>query len=290
LNKVIIIGNGFDLAHGIRTSYNDFIENYFRKTYWKSLYPKKYSDRLIEVKDSYPVSQVNPVESNKISYTEFFYNNRDNYQIISDFFCTLLENRLIENWVDFEDLLFKELFKHVNIPSREINIEQINTLNEDFEFLRSKLIDYLYEITNDIKLTPDQRYTELFTRGINWNSDSLTFVNFNYTKTIDYYIEKCNQHFESKSGRNQNPIRIRKIDIHGSLNDDKNPPIFGIGDEHHVKYKAIKDFEQIRIILKNSKSFWYQLTKNYKNLMQILNAKQNWKVEIYGHACGLLLT
>lgn len=26
MNRFIIIGNGFDLAHGLRTNYNDFLE------------------------------------------------------------------------------------------------------------------------------------------------------------------------------------------------------------------------------------------------------------------------
>nr|WP_081927679.1 AbiH family protein [Nonlabens ulvanivorans] len=26
MNRIVLIGNGFDLAHGMKTSYNDFIE------------------------------------------------------------------------------------------------------------------------------------------------------------------------------------------------------------------------------------------------------------------------
>lgn len=31
MNRLIIIGNGFDLAHGLKTSYNDFILWYIEK-------------------------------------------------------------------------------------------------------------------------------------------------------------------------------------------------------------------------------------------------------------------
>lgn len=31
MNRIIIVGNGFDLAHGVKTSYKDFIECYFGK-------------------------------------------------------------------------------------------------------------------------------------------------------------------------------------------------------------------------------------------------------------------
>ena len=34
MNRIILIGNGFDLAHGLPTSYGNFIEWYWRK--WRS--------------------------------------------------------------------------------------------------------------------------------------------------------------------------------------------------------------------------------------------------------------
>ena len=32
MNRIILIGNGFDLAHGINTSYNHFINDYWENT------------------------------------------------------------------------------------------------------------------------------------------------------------------------------------------------------------------------------------------------------------------
>ncbi|WP_394343689.1 AbiH family protein [Chryseobacterium aureum] len=29
INRIILIGNGFDLAHGMKTSYRDFIDKYW---------------------------------------------------------------------------------------------------------------------------------------------------------------------------------------------------------------------------------------------------------------------
>ena len=288
MNKLIIIGNGFDLAHKINTSYNQFVEAYFKKIYWKSLNPNRYSDNLIEVIAAYPLSPINPIELQKITYTDFFYLNRNNYKIKSDFFRILLDTKELNNWVDIEDLLFNELFKLINLESRKINIEGIIKLNQDFEFLKTKLIEYLNETTANLSITPDQRYLNFFLNGINnIGHDSLTFVNFNYTNTINSYITKCYEHFENKVDSKKFLNRIKRINIHGNLNEINNVPIFGIGDEHHDKYKAIKDFDDIYLLLRNSKSFWYQRNNNYKDLMHILNTKTNCKVEIYGHACGL---
>ena len=35
MNRIILIGNGFDLAHGLPTSYKEFIENYW--TQWPQI-------------------------------------------------------------------------------------------------------------------------------------------------------------------------------------------------------------------------------------------------------------
>jgi hypothetical protein len=32
MNRIILIGNGFDLAHGLKTSYKDFIDWLWRQT------------------------------------------------------------------------------------------------------------------------------------------------------------------------------------------------------------------------------------------------------------------
>jgi hypothetical protein len=31
MNKLILIGNGFDLAHGLKTSYTDFIDDFWEQ-------------------------------------------------------------------------------------------------------------------------------------------------------------------------------------------------------------------------------------------------------------------
>jgi hypothetical protein len=62
INRVIIIGNGFDLAHGLKTSYHDFILNYLKDNCIKALeegiknsrsQPHKefyhYKDELLEI-------------------------------------------------------------------------------------------------------------------------------------------------------------------------------------------------------------------------------------------------
>ena len=43
MNRLVIIGNGFDLAHGLKTSYNDFLD---------FLWEKIYEELMLESKNS----------------------------------------------------------------------------------------------------------------------------------------------------------------------------------------------------------------------------------------------
>ena len=37
MNRIILIGNGFDLAHGLKTSYKNFLDDYWQKWYMRLL-------------------------------------------------------------------------------------------------------------------------------------------------------------------------------------------------------------------------------------------------------------
>lgn len=71
MNRIILIGNGFDLAHGLKTSYKDFIEDYwililnpsgFRQKMLKILVrTKPYNDALLSIKMSIFTNQLIPL-------------------------------------------------------------------------------------------------------------------------------------------------------------------------------------------------------------------------------------
>ncbi len=47
MNRIIIIGNGFDLAHGLKTSFYDFLSDYLTKVFNEILMKGTYCDKLI---------------------------------------------------------------------------------------------------------------------------------------------------------------------------------------------------------------------------------------------------
>ena len=52
MNRLVLIGNGFDLAHGLKTSYKDFIQWYWEERIFKlkTEYSGESSDELCTIK------------------------------------------------------------------------------------------------------------------------------------------------------------------------------------------------------------------------------------------------
>jgi len=47
MNRLIIIGNGFDLAHGLKTSYNDFLLSYLKTALLQVCNTWSYSEKEV---------------------------------------------------------------------------------------------------------------------------------------------------------------------------------------------------------------------------------------------------
>ena len=213
------------------------------------------------------------------------YISKELIKIKSNFFNQLIRVHKEYNWVDIEREYYSsivDIYEKImqNPSSRDEQVKLLIELNRVFEFLRKKLEEYLTTIQYDhiLKLTPkfskdfgyvfEEDYYESFR-----NSDKkILFLNFNYTNTIEKYISK-------------KPFFPELIYIHGKLKDDKNPIIFGFGDEIDGYYKKIEELN-INEFLNNFKSFGYFKTKNYQNLLSFIESDL-FDVEILGHSCGL---
>ncbi len=158
MNRIIIIGNGFDLAHGLKTSYKDFIEWYWEQ-WGKTLFDYSESweckDKLctFELKDkrcswklftfyNYTLAQIEGKKyfSSKQIIEDIRYKNIDcTCKITSELFEVVSDEIEINNWVDIEAEYYRLLCKS--------NIEDVISLNSDLNFIKEKLAEYLQEIT-----------------------------------------------------------------------------------------------------------------------------------------------
>lgn len=154
MNRIILIGNGFDLAHGLSTNYKHFIEWYWNEWLEKlrETNQNKIDDKLcsFENKSQYTMW-------NYLQYIIDDINNKSGYKIARDLLktnkrvnliikpCKFLENinEAIEtkNWVDIENEYYK-LLNLINDTNGALNTT-VHDLNEQLHFLQDKLICYL---------------------------------------------------------------------------------------------------------------------------------------------------
>lgn len=160
MNRLVLIGNGFDLAHGLKTSYADFIEWYWDKRVLKmsKTYAKESTDSLCSFKylgEGHMLSFFfdHPAVSMEKGYgKEFIESILDSNMFetkFSPFFkniCTSIETK---GWVDIENEYY-ELLKLTTLPHPGVAISKDLTLinlNEQLQYLQELLVKYLLEIS-----------------------------------------------------------------------------------------------------------------------------------------------
>lgn len=169
MNRIILIGNGFDLAHGLKTSYADFILWYCENMIQKSL-----SSDSGEVKDllctfkkrsdySSILSQIQNLRQDveksetvdkiikKINEDRRFRDSK------TPFFASIFDTLSNKGWVDIENIYYRFLFPF-NEVRNSFNLSKFNyentpgSLNDELAYIRSLLIEYLDSIQkNSVK-------------------------------------------------------------------------------------------------------------------------------------------
>lgn len=254
-SNLVIIGNGFDLAHGLKTSYGQFI------------------DWLIEEEINNPHPE-NPLfkptsQTNKEKLLEQIYKSSTDIHH-NEFFRGLMrysgrgEER---NWSDIEGFYFKELEKHLK---GKINVR---ATNEQFEVIKNRFEDYLVEYTKDKKAISS--YQAFFDKL----HENTLILNFNYTDTAELYWKDKN----------------KIVNIHGELQNPDNPMIFGYAAKEEDLDKLYdKNDNQFLFNIKQNRygdsisesrldDFLKKAAKNEGNQ----GLYKGIRIFIFGHSCGI---
>ena len=308
MNRLVIIGNGFDLAHGLNTSYKDFIDWYWeqRVSELKLLETTISEDILcrFELVQGYRMWFI--YAQNHRFFRDDSIHDLDANAVLSmldnDDSCiverSLLLDRITKNienkgWTDIESDYYELLKKHTN------DIEKCQNLNNQLDFTREKLAEYLGSIEQPqaidaIKLVLNEPVfiDDVSTIEINRGNEGLKstqeeefivmdkntdptydfveqtmLLSFNYTPTAEMYLDETTH------------INY----IHGSLDKPKEM-IFGYGDEMDKDFQALIDRNE-NALLENSKSIKYLETSHYRKLLEFIEGGQ-FQVYIMGHSCG----
>lgn len=300
MNRLIIIGNGFDLAHGLKTSYFDFIQDYLVNAINEFSDKNYYEDPLLQI--THAASQIRyqiPIPriiDSSILDSSIDALERDsyiNFNYKSSILQISVNSMRTIKWVDLENLYFDELLKCMYKNKSGFDNELLLQLNLEFDYLKMRLEKYLETVQVDLKkFKKDLNIDKLFRANIE-RSDILNdkiretsirktmYLNFNYTNTLDVYTVR------RTLDENSMPITTRENvnHIHGRLATKENPIIFGFGDEYDKNYIEFENFRNNEVF-KHIKSFAYFKTKNYHDLVKFLTLDK-FQVFIIGHSCGL---
>ena len=227
MNKLILIGNGFDLAHGLPTSYKDFL-NHFWKNIHLNLQKEEYKS-LLFLDDNYlkilnfkkETKDFKDFEENLITfqnehsnelqgYLNFQLKLRQNLNIVfkfkNHFFQIINSKNSIENWVDIENEYYLQLKKITKLTFGNNNENelkrhrklQILRLNQEFEVVKNLLKSYLIEKVNEvydfskIENTKELNKISKIFEANNFFQNHLNFQNnfLNYSKEFSYQKDR----------------------------------------------------------------------------------------------------
>lgn len=315
MNRLVIIGNGFDMAHGLKTSYMDFINWYWdqRVDAFVGNTTNIAEDILCKliINESRRMSCWN-VFSFQNSYFRNVQGNRTctGYEVFQEiknhsktfsveccpFFESIMQSIDTKGWVDIENAYYQFLKESATgVDSNCV----VSELNKQLAFLQKKLIEYLQTIETNVfrndlqgamkdRLNPDDFSTEGKSKAldnIGINIADLATIRRNPRKFNKLFPERTmllsfNYTATAEKYKEDNTIYNY---IHGRLDHPENI-IFGYGDELDKGYQEILD-KNDNELLRNVKSVKYLETRHYHDLLEFLISAP-FQVLIMGHSCG----
>lgn len=287
VNRLIIIGNGFDLAHGLKTSFKDFIEDYFYEILKNIKEKNFYEDQLISIFSEGRIEKIQryfdgySLNQAYLELRSLMNNHRLRIEKESELLKNIYNEIEAKTWVDIEVIFFKML------KDSSKDAKKIKSLNLEMDHLKRLLKEYLEKEYKTSKLKSISRIENQFKKRLKKSEaqpntliedkdiNSICVLNFNYTKTPEFYLKELS-------------IDNSHIQIHGSLEgDDINSQglVFGFGDELDEEYLKFENLGNDDLF-EHIKSFKYLQFQNYRNLLEYLESKP-FQVQVYGHSLGL---
>jgi len=294
MNRIILIGNGFDLAHGLKTSYKHFIDWFWEKEinkikleYVTSSDKSQYDGKYFSIVSHHDITSqiINNVNYNQLLEFIIDYNKgRGNIMLNISFKNKFLQtiSTSLKNWVDIEEEYYTQLKKIIQKEysaviekNEEMRGNAVKKLNGDFAQIKDELKEYLIKQSKNV--LKHKQEIEDFTYE---NSKRKDFTIKGFDKLVeekyyDYFSYGSN---ERKEENRKDAIEYCKREI---LNDKMNllPPqqyLFLNFNYTNTSHKYSKNNEIIHIHgelenLENPMIFGYgdELDENYKKIERL---------------------
>jgi len=300
INRIILIGNGFDLAHGLKTKYEHFINDFWERAF-EDYTTNRDKDTSVG-KDS--------EGKNRTNFDPFFKIAKEKEKGIHEIsditnFKQIItyENKFLEkiegdirakNWCNIEKLYFDELvrcYEKYKTRKDRNDTSQIDKLNRDFDGIENGLRQYLEEeVRKEYKNEENEIIRKPLIRGNAVNPDFLSGLQDEFEKEIwrkdvnEYLILTCNYTKTVELYKNRIEAKGKKVEviyIHGQLEADI---IFGYGDEYCEESKEIEKLDENKFQQK-VKQIKYAETSDYMTFDKFIT-NGIYDVVVLGHSCG----
>lgn len=223
MNRLVLIGNGFDLAHELKTSYKDFIYWYWCKCGERLLHEfyDVVSDELCSFKLNKAI-----VSSWYSVWTGHYYKRKDptipwdvndvvnlakenrelcDFSYNSVFFSNIQHSIDTKGWVDIENEYYKLLEEYTLLRNEP---ENVITLNKQLKYLQKLLTEYLSTINKQ-----DNQLNEKIEREI-YEPIRSSDISIEATTKLNEYIGWCKKQ-EAKVWK----FKLSKYGIKDDLHD-----------------------------------------------------------------------
>ena len=325
MNRIILIGNGFDLAHGLPTSYRNFIDSYWakcaKKIYNDGIF-NSYEDEFVKFDngatcfvntnitpntelDSYhTIAQL--LEQYRIAMLPCVKRgscNEPYLQFKNMFFKHISQEPLINTWLDIENEYYCSLKKRSGNDS-------VKKLNNEFEQVKDLLEKYLTEVSQQKIAACDAikkaiheplRYGEIAhtKKEVLAQDQYLSVLLSSYRP--DLIIKQYAKDPTKLSNIHPKQTLFLNFNYTNTIERLYAPPtsIINIHGKLNDPNNAIifgygdemdQDYEKIVNLndndyLKYIKSICYLKTDNYHRLLNFMNSEP-YQILIMGHSCG----
>lgn len=321
MNRLIIIGNGFDLAHGLKSKYSDFIEYYwlnalngFDKQDLILLDQTSHNlngcKSLNEILKQFEKPSGFQIRENIEGVYDLVHSTGRGQEVLrfkNNLFYKLNKRHNIQDWVDFEEFYFDKirdfLRKEGDVLSTQ-TIEKVKQLNDEFNQIiklfelyltmavepriannNSKVISELFENPIVIKRNEDVHIRALLN---DFPQKRHVLISDSYRRGMpgsNLFDSTVILNFNYTSTHERYSGNATVINIHGQINSDDEPINMGFGDESNELYQRMENYNN-KDLLRFVKSFYYLNNSNYRKLMDFVESGP-FQCQIMGHSCGL---
>lgn len=222
MNRIIIIGNGFDRAHKLRTGYKEFIDDYWSDFFNKitdvsgQLIIKSLSDRFVNfnIRITNELAIIRSpfyIEKPKnyrevINYIHSWVNKHPTFkyelEFKNNFFEHISNKCSLNNWLDIENEYYDKLKNLLLDADPNRRNEIVKKLNDELKAVERQLEEHLTKVTENNNIEKHQSIKNAFSSPVELD-DIATCKQHEFLNSIFSYMNRFENIMEFEEDKNK---------------------------------------------------------------------------------------